>query len=366
MRRLPVGTFNLPVDKIRNGYYSAAYFNRTKRVVAEESNLDKTVTMQVFQRNHATVCGVDEAIAILKVGAGERVKSTVPGYWGWADRYKDLEVLALRDGDKVEPWEPVLVIKGSYKHFAHLESLYLGALARGTRVATNTARCVEAAAGKPVLFFADRFDYFGTQERDGYAAHIGGASMVATGAHGAWFNENGSGTMPHALIACAGGSVVDAARGFVKHYPDIPLIGLVDFNNDCVGDSLELLKRFGRKLEGVRLDTSGNMVDFTLASKLVDGDRDVGNFDPRGVNAQLVRLVRANLDIRGGAHVKIYVSGGFTPEKIATFTSEGVPVDGFGVGSSLLRGEFDYTADIVAPTAKVGRRRRDHSRLTIV
>jgi len=58
--------------------------------------------------------------------------------------------------------------------------------------------------------------------------------------------------------------------------------------------------------------------------------------------------------------VKIVVSGGFDAAKIRAFEEAGAPVDSYGVGSSLVRGSNDYTADIVEvegrPCSKVGRR----------
>jgi len=93
----------------------------------------------------------------------------------------------------------------------------------------------------------------------------------------------------------------------------------------------------------------------------------MGDFDPRGVNEWLVRDVRAALDGEGFEGVKIVASGGFTVDKIRAFELAGVPVDVYGVGSSLLRGSFDFTADIVRmdgkPVAKVGRRERPNPRL---
>ena len=68
--------------------------------------------------------------------------------------------------------------------------------------------------------------------------------------------------------------------------------------------------------------------------------------------------------------MRITVSGGFTPEKIRRFEEEGVPVDSYGVGSSLFRGQFDFTADIVAvdgvPVSKIGRWCRPNPRLELV
>ena len=82
----------------------------------------------------------------------------------------------------------------------------------------------------------------------------------------------------------------------------------------------------------------------------------MGDFDPRGVNARLVRKVREALDAEGFEACRIVVSGGFTVEKIRAFEDAGVPADVYGVGSSLLRGSNDFTADIVRVDG--GRRRR--------
>jgi nicotinate phosphoribosyltransferase len=96
----------------------------------------------------------------------------------------------------------------------------------------------------------------------------------------------------------------------------------------------------------------------------------MGDFPPTGVNHVLVEKVRGALDAAGHERVKIVVSGGFTPEKIRDFERRGMPVDAYGVGSSLLRGENDFTADIVmvdgSPCAKVGRIWRPNPRLETV
>ena len=113
-------------------------------------------------------------------------------------------------------------------------------------------------------------------------------------------------------------------------------------------------------LYGVRLDTAETLVDASIVPQM-------GTFKPTGVNPQLVRNVRAALDGEGFDRVKIVVSGGFNVEKIRQFEEEGVPVDMYGVGSSLFQGRFDFTADVVQvdgkPCAKVGRKFRPNPRL---
>jgi nicotinate phosphoribosyltransferase len=343
--RLDPAIFNLPVAKMRAGYYSDKYFVRAREILLAD-RYQPRLTMQVFGKSHAFLGGVDEAIAILKLCAME---------------WSELDVRALYDGDEVQPWETVLSIEGPYAAFAHLETLYLGVLARRTRVATNTRRVVEAAAPKEIMFFPARHDHWLVQTGDGYAAHVAGAIGVSTDAQASWWGSEGMGTVPHALIAAYGGDTVLATRKFAQHIgPDVKLISLVDFENDCVRTSLEVARALGDRLYGVRLDTSEMLVDRSLWDQM-------GSFRPTGVNPQLVWNVRRALDAEGFEKVKIVVSGGFTVEKIRDFERQQVPVDGYGVGSSLFQGRFDFTADVVLvegrPCSKVGREYRPNPRL---
>ena len=335
--RLDPSIFHLPVERMRAGYYSDKYFVRTRDILLANGNRPR-VTMQVFGKQHAYLGGVDEAIAILKQCAIE---------------WNDLVVHALYDGDEIEPWETVMLIEGPYDAFAHLETLYLGVLARRTKVGTNTRRVVDAARPKEVMFFPARHDHWLVQTGDGYAAHIAGAIGVSTDAQASWWGSEGVGTVPHALIAAYGGDTVRATRLFAEHIPEsVRVVTLVDFDNDCVGTSLACARALGPRLYGVRLDTSETIVDKSIIPEM-------GTFKPTGVNPQLVRNVRGALDREGFTHVRIVVSGGFTVEKIRQFEEQQVPVDAYGVGSSLYRGRFDFTADVVLvdgkPVAKVGR-----------
>lgn len=345
--RLDPAIFNLPVERMRQGYYSDKYFVRAREVLLGDRHRPR-VLMQVFGKAHAYLGGSDEAIAILKLCAVE---------------WSELVVRALYDGDEIRPWETVLTIEGPYDAFAHLETLYLGVLARRTRVGTNTRLVVEAAKPKEVMFFPARHDHWLVQTGDGYAAHIAGAIGVSTDAQASWWGSEGIGTVPHAIIAAYGGDTVLASRKFAQYMPEhVRLITLVDFDNDSVGTSLAVARALGSRLYGVRLDTSETVVDKSIIPQM-------GMFHPTGVNPQLVWNVRRALDREGFQHVKIVVSGGFDVEKIRHFEELGVPVDAYGVGSSLFRGggRFDFTADVVMvegkPCAKVGREYRENPRL---
>src|SRR5215211_5406193 len=301
-RRLPPEIFDLPVEKMREGYYTDAYFNFARETLLADSRHPRVV-MQVFQKKHALLGGMDEAIAILKL---------------CSDDWDSLTVHALFDGDEMAPWETVMTIEGDYTLFAHLETCYLGVLARRTLISTNVRRVVEAARGKPIIFMPARHDHHRVQTGDGYAAHVAGAMIgfpigVTTEAQASWWGGRGLGTVPHALIGAYGGNTVLAAAKFAEWAPeDLNVVVLVDFENDSVRTALEVARALGPRLWGVRLDTSESLVDGSLLGEL-------GDFKPTGVNERLVRKVRDALDRDGFERVKIVVSGGFHAGRIREF-----------------------------------------------
>ena len=350
--RLAPEVFDLPVEKMRAGWYTDAYFNHARATLLADGRHPRVV-VQVFQKNHAWLGGMDEAIAILRLCSHDP---------------DGLAIRALHDGDPIEPWETVLTVEGDYTTFAHLETAYLGTLARRTLITTNVVRVLEMAGGKPIIFMPARFDHHRVQAGDGYAAYVAGQVTgseigVTSDEQASWWGGRAIGTVPHSLIAAYGGDTVLAARKFAEWAPpDMSVTVLVDFENNSTQTALEVAEALGERLWGIRLDTSETLVDRSLWEEM-------GDFKPTGVNAQLVRKVRGALDAAGFGHVRIVVSGGFTVEKIREFEEHGVPVDAYGVGSSLIRGANDYTADVVMtdgkPSGKFGRLLRNNPRLEL-
>ncbi|GAH31915.1 unnamed protein product, partial [marine sediment metagenome] len=123
------------------------------------------------------------------------------------------------------------------------------------------------------------------------------------------------------------GDTVKATLAFDKHMPaGIPRVALVDTFKDEAEEALLVAQALGEKLDRVRLDTPAE----------------------RGsVTTDLVREVRARLDLAGFKHVGIFVSGGINVERIKQFVEAGAPVDGFGVGSYISGAKpIDFTADL--------------------
>jgi nicotinate phosphoribosyltransferase len=358
LRGFPASLFQFD-PRMRDGWYSDRYFVRTARTIAVDGR-DPVVQVQVFAKQSGIIAGVYEVIRMLQTQLAPHPAGT--------RHYtlRDFTIETLVDGDPVEPFETALLITGPYVAFAHLETDYLGVLARRSLVATNVRRVIGAASGKPVIFMGARHDDWRVQTPDGYAARVG--------AGGEWWGAAGVGTMPHAIIAAYGGDVVAATLAFARycqaHERDVKVVSLVDYHNDVIGDTLAVARAmreaFGRgSLAGVRVDTSERLVDAALAA---DAER-LGREGFTGVNPELVRRLRAALDDADFPEVGIIVSGGFTPAKIRRFETEGVPVVGYGIGSSLLGhndglddgllNDFDFTADVVRVDgrleSKVGR-----------
>ncbi len=428
-------TFKLDLDRLRRGWYSDKYFTNIAAMLTHLTNEGYTyagsrprlpegissegiacgdimVEMQWFTRRPGTtvIVGIDKALTILKEATGYFEDDK------FINTAHNLEVWAVQDGATVKysgdihNIQPVMRVRGRYRDFAILETSTLGILARSSRVATNVYEALVASKGKQMLFFPARFDVDEVQAADGYAYQIAVQrynydyassldSQVSTDAQGDWWNGSGGGTISHSAVASFLGDTSEVMLNFARVLPaSIPRIALVDFTNDSVGVSLQVCqamfsewlkltqagdneqaKRF--ILNGVRLDTGSNMRDASV-TPLGDPALDLG------VNPRLVFKVREALDsaaenwdvpeeYRQAARdycrsVRIVVSGGFNPEKIAKFEKLQVPVDTYAVGSYFFDNHgctnTDFTADVVrvklgnkwVNMAKVGRQPADN------
>src|SRR3982751_6772830 len=259
-KRIDPAQFALPVDQIRAGTFSAAYFNTSRAALRADGRVAQ-VTWQLSAKRGGWLGGIDEAVALLKLGS---------------DDFAALEVHALYEGDRVEPWDTVMVVEGDYAGFAHLETLVVGTVARRTRICTNLRTLVDAARPTPVYYFGARSDHALLQPGDGLSAHVAGVASVSTDALGSLTGKPGVGTVPHALIAAYAGDTVAATRAVAAVTPEeIPLIALVDYENDCVATSLAVARALDDRLWGVRLDTSEFMVDRSVLQEM-------GAFRPTG------------------------------------------------------------------------------------
>jgi nicotinate phosphoribosyltransferase len=314
-----------PSVEILSGDSADVYFTRAERILEAEGR-DPLVTMEVFTRQEAVLCGIDEAKNLL----GHVLAESDAG---------ETCLEALDDGDLITPKEVVLRIRARYRKFGLYETAFLGMLAQSTGWATAAREVVNAAAPDPVISFGARHVHPDITDVLDYASIVGGCVGASTPAGARLAGLSPTGTMPHSLVLIFG-DTVDAAMAFDRHIaPDVPRIVLVDTFKDEAEEALRVAHALGDRLYGIRLDTPSE----------------------RGrVTADLVHEVRARLDQAGFTHVKIVVSGGLNPERIAYFREAAAPVDSYAVGSYISGATpIDFTGDIKvidgAPIAKRGR-----------
>lgn len=441
--RLDEKVFKIEEDKIRRGWYSDKYFENNVKILETLSKEgyvfqgksdiqhevdcsliesgDVITEMQVFTRRKpfSIVAGVDEALAILR-------KCT--GYYDdngkFINMYHTLEVEAVHDGTSVyydgNPMaiEPVLKIRGIYRYFGKLETVLLGVIAEPTRIATNVFNVLVASRDKEVLFFPARFTHYKMQAVHGYAYSLaiqaynkqfGGKKgiFISTDGQGDYWGAEGMGTISHATIATFFGDTTETMMQFSRIIPaTIARVALIDFHNDCCVESTQIMTAMFKKyltlykegllgeakkykLFAVRPDTSGNMIDLSI-------DTTIPDYLVGGVSPKLVKNIRKALDTayldwelledevelakNWCEDVKIIVTGGFNSNKINEFERNEVPVDFYGVGSSLLENSSslgtnnDFTADIVRvkindewyALSKIGRCACDNQNLVVI
>jgi nicotinate phosphoribosyltransferase len=316
-----------PAADVLSGDTADIYFERAQRILAAE-HLDPVVSMEIFAREPAVLCGAEESLAYLRevLGNGKKLDP-------------DPVVESLHDGDRIAPKEVVMRVTARYSAFGLYETALLGILSQGTGWATAARRIVDVAAPIPVIGFGARHVHPSVADQMDYASVIGGCIGVSTPAGARLAGLSPTGTMAHALILIFG-DTVRAVEAFDRHVePDVPRIALVDTFKDEAEESLRVADALGERLWGVRLDTPSE----------------------RGrVTADLVKEVRSRLDQAGHDHVKIVVSGGLDEERIGYFKEAHAPVDSFAVGSAISDASpIDFTGDLKEidgrPVAKRGR-----------
>ncbi|MDP3878802.1 MAG: nicotinate phosphoribosyltransferase [Dehalococcoidales bacterium] len=311
-----------PAEAVLSGETADIYFAHTMEVLRREG-LDPVVTMEVFTSRAGVLSGMEEVKALLARVLPEGKH----------------EVWALDEGETMAQREVVLRITAPYRSYGLYETAIDGYLSHSSGWATAARECVTAAGGIPVISFGARHVHPSVAGIMDYSAIIGGCSGCSSIAGARLAGIRPSGTMPHSLIIIMG-DTVRATLAFDKHMPpEVLRVSLVDTFKDEAEESLRVAEALGEKLNSIRLDTPAE----------------------RGrVTADLVKEVRARLDMAGFKHVRIFVSGGLDPERITYFIESGAPVDGFGVGSYISGARpIDFTADPHEvegkPVAKRGR-----------
>ena len=298
------------------------YLQRTLTILRNEG-VNPTVAMEFHAQRNGRFCGIKEVLALLAKVLPETGS----------------EVWAMEEGEAVDVKEVALRIKAPYSSFGLYETTICGTLSSCSGWATAAWECVEAAGGIPVVALGARHVHPNVASNIDYASVVGGCVSCSTILGARLSGVTPSGSMPHVLPLLFG-DTVKAIQSFDRHMPqEVPRVALVDTFKDEAEEALDVAAALRERLRGIRLDTPP---------------------ERGGVTPDLVKEIRSRLDLAGFRHVEIFVSGGFTAERIKRFVEEGAPVNGFGVGSHISSAPpNDFTGDIHEidgkPIAKRGR-----------
>ncbi|MGL4951680.1 MAG: hypothetical protein ACRC4L_01695 [Mycoplasma sp.] len=323
---------NTLIDKMK---YTTSYFTKTRNILSSENN-EKIVTMQfkTFSNSEFMVCGIEESLEVIKTHLSN-------------EQFNSLTLKYFPDGTIVKPNKCVLSITGQYTLFCELENIIDSILARRSSVATNCWKVLEKLSPNDVMFMADRSDDYLLHPYDGYSAYIAGIRLFSNESHIEFFKDDETvkvvGTMPHALIHQFDGDINKTFQAYYKYYPQNVTM-LVDFENDVIKTLNDLKPNF-KYIDAVRLDTSSSLLDKSLKT--------TGDINDYGVSHNLVVLTRNYLNSNNGSHIKIIASSGIDLEKISKFLDLKTPIDKYGIGSSLIKVNLHFTADLVKTNEKL-------------
>jgi len=309
-------------EDILNGKVTDVYFERVLKII-KEKNLDKKVKAEIALRrlpngyDWGIFVGLDEVLELLEG--------------------KNLNVRSIKEGTVFRENEPVLEIEGLYSEFAIYETAILGFLCQESGIATKAAMLKQLVRNKPLLSFGARRMHPAASVAIERAAFIGGCDGVSTVQAAEVLGLDASGTTPHSLILLSGDTVKA-----IEYFDEVvesnaPRIILVDTFGDEKFETLRVAEALGKKLSGVRLDTTSSR---------------------RGNFKVILDEIKWELKLRGLEHVKIYATGGLDIETIKPIVDI---VDGFGVGTNLSSATtIDFSMDIVEidgkPMAKKGKK----------
>lgn len=330
--------------EIKESFYSAKYFLTSKKILESQNNKKSLLRFKHFNKN-IKIAGINEVLQLIEFALPK-------------DVYKNTTIYYVNEGKVTNDDEPILALEGNYKDFAFLENIIDGILTRRSSIATNCQNIINLVGTEKLIFMADRCDDYSLQPYDGYAAYIGGVTKFVTNAHAKFLNSQNVqvlGTIPHALIQQFKGSLSQTLKAYNNTFPNSPIVGLIDFNNDCLNEIKELKENNITKLDYVRIDTSKKLIDKSLQEQYAQTNDD----SLFGVNHQLVCKVREQLDKLGYKETKIIVSSSINVDTIKDYINKKTPIDIYGVGKSLLNINLNFTGDLVRIgnqyLAKVGR-----------
>ncbi len=224
--------------------------------------------------------------------------------WGYAE------------GDVYFPGSPILVVEGTFAEAVVLETVVLSILNHDCAVASAASRMVTAAGGRPLIEMGSRRTHEEAAVAAARAAYIAGFASTSNLRARFTYGVPSSGTSAHAFTL-----VHDSERhAFISQLSALGagttlLVDTYDVQR-AVRTAVELA---GPSLGAVRID-SGDLPALAVS-------------------------VRSLLDSLGATSTRIILTGDLDEYSIAGLAV--APVDGYGVGTSLVTGSGAPTAALV-------------------
>ncbi|RMF84961.1 MAG: nicotinate phosphoribosyltransferase [Nitrospirae bacterium] len=293
-----------------------------------EAGMEETAVFELFVRRlpegwpFLVAAGLEQALDFLEnfrfheadldwLAASGRFSPEVVAYLGRLRFTGDVDAVA--EGTPVFADEPLLRVVAPLPVAQLVESRLLNLIHYPTLIATKAARLRLAAPGKLLVDFGMRRAHGGEAgllaARAAYLAGFEGSATVAAGAR---FGVPVFGTMAHSFVQ-AHGDEAAAFESFARAQPDnvVLLIDTYDTEQGArrVVEVAPRLAAAGIRIKAVRID-SGDLADHA-------------------------RRVRAILDAAGLTEVGIFASSSLDEEQLRRYVAEGVPIDGYGVGTRL-------------------------------
>jgi nicotinate phosphoribosyltransferase len=295
---------------------AAGYFESGK--AGEKATFEFTLRRLPAHRNYALIAGISEVVNYLLnlsftseeieyLQGLPQFSRVSPGFFEYLRNFRFTgDLFAVPEGTPLFAGEPVLTIRAPVIEAQIPETYLLSAVTFQTLIASKAARCVDAAAGRPVVEFGTR------------RAHTPEAGTL--GARAAW------------LGGCAGTS--NTLAGF--RY-GIPVMGTAAhswvMSFPCELDAFRKLQRVLGPSTVQLIDTYDTLEGARRAAKL--GGAMWGVRLDSGDYGTLSRQVRQILDEAGQRDAKIMVSGDLDEYRIRELATGGAPIDSFGVGTQL-------------------------------
>jgi len=232
------------------------------------------------------------------------------------------DVVGYPEGELYFPFSPVLTVAASFAEAVVLETVILSVLNHDTAVASAAARMVSAAGERPIIEMGSRRTHEQAAVASARAAYLAGFASTSNLAAAQRYGVPTAGTAAHAFTLLHD----DERAAFAAQVESLGVSTTLLVDTYDITRGIELaIEVAGPKLGAIRID-SGDL-------------------------AVMARHSREQLDGLGATDTRIVVSGDLDEFAIAALAA--APVDAYGVGTSVVTGSGEPTANMVYKLVEV-------------